>query len=100
MSPLAKGLVLLFGVPVVLGGIFFTYFSATGEERMRGVCQQIPSGMRFSELTTLAQNYNFAAPLEQSGVYLLHDARSYGRHTCKIVLEQGTVQSATYNFAD
>ena len=35
MSPIAKGLVLLFGFPVILAILFFYFFMSTGEERMR-----------------------------------------------------------------
>jgi hypothetical protein len=45
MSPLAKGLGALFGLPIVLAIIFFSYFNLTGEDRMRAVCGEVKPGM-------------------------------------------------------
>jgi hypothetical protein len=100
MTPLAKGLVLLFGVPVVLGIGFFYYFSATGEERMRNLCVQVKPGISLDQLKAFAQENNIRTSVNQEGTSFLGDARSYGRHTCKVVVEAGIVKSADYSFAD
>ncbi len=99
MSPLGKGLVLLFGIPVVMGVGFFYYFSATGEERMRAVCSEVAPGMTIAQLVSFARERNFRLPSNE-GVTFLAESRSYGRHSCRIVLQAGVVQSAAYSYAD
>jgi hypothetical protein len=99
MTPLGKGLVLLLGVPAVMGIGFFYYFSATGEDRMRAVCGEVKPGMTTAQLVSFARERNFRPPANE-GVTFFADSRSYGRHSCRIDLQAGVVQSATYSYAD
>jgi hypothetical protein len=100
MTPLAKGLGLLFGAPVVLALIFFTYFNATGEDRMKSVCKQITPGMSTAKLNGFIEKWKLSGTIPESGVALLGEPRSYGRHTCKVTMAAGAVKSAEYAFAD
>ena len=100
MTPLAKGLGLLIGAPIILAAIFFTYFNATGEDRMRSVCKQVTPGMTVAKLNVFIEDWKLAGTVPESGVVLLGQPNSYGRHTCKVTLAAGAVIAAEYNFAD
>ncbi len=100
MSPLTKGLGLLFGFPIVLAVVFFTYFNATGEDRMRAVCSQVTPGMTRAQLDQFALDKKLKGSGKDAGVSFLSEPRSYGRHTCKVTMAAGLVKAAEYNFAD
>ena len=100
MTPLAKGLGLLFGAPVVLAIIFVTYFNTTGEDRMKSVCRQVTPGMSAAKFKGFVEEWKFNATVPESGVVVLAEPKSYGRHTCKVSLAAGAVTSADYSFAD
>ena len=100
LSPLAKGLMLLFGVPIVLTIGFVSYFEATGESRITYVCKKIAPGMGLTQLKEFALEHKLSVPGRGSGTVFLGDARSYGRHTCKVILDGDVVKSAEYSFAD
>ena len=100
MSPLAKGLGALFGLPIVLAIIFFSYFNLTGEDRMRAVCKEVKPGMTQAQLNRFVQDNRLDAAGADNGASVLGDARSYGRHTCKVTMEAGAVKAAQYSFAD
>lgn len=100
MTPLAKGLGLLFGAPVVLTVIFVTYFNVTGEDRMRSVCKQVTPGMSATKFKAFVEEWKFSGTVPESGVLVLAEPKSYGRHTCKVTVSAGAVKSAEYSFAD
>lgn len=100
MTALRKGLLLLFGMPVVLAVIFVTYFNSTGEDRMRNVCSKVKVGMSKAQVNDLMTEWRLDGKLVDSGVAVLGETRSYGRHTCKVTLANGVVSAAAYQFAD
>ena len=100
MSPLAKGLGALFGLPIVLAIIFFSYFELTGEDRMRAVCSQIKPGMTGVQLKQFVLDNRLNGSGADTGVSFLGESRSYGRHACKVTMAAGAVKAAEYNFAD
>jgi hypothetical protein len=100
MSPLAKGLGALFGLPIILAIIFFTYFNLTGEDRMRAICNQVKPGMTGAQLNRFVLDNRLNDSGAGKGTSFLGDPRSYGRHTCKVTMEAGAVKAAEYNFAD
>lgn len=100
MSPLAKGLGLLFGVPVVLAAIFVAYFTATAEDRMRSVCQKVTPGMGKARLDDFLVEWRLNGSVPADGRVVLNEPRSYGRHSCRVSMAGGVVQSAEYVFAD
>lgn len=100
MSPLTKGLGALFGLPIVLAIIFFSYFNFTGEDRMRAICRQVKPGMTWAQLNQFVLDNRLNGSGADKGVSFLGDSRSYGRHTCKVTMEAGAVKAAEYNFAD
>ncbi|MBK7017443.1 MAG: hypothetical protein IPH39_18220 [Sulfuritalea sp.] len=100
MTPLAKGLGLLFGAPAILTAVFFTYFHVTGEDRMKSVCRQVTPGMSSEKFRGFVEEWKFSATVPESGAVLLAEPRSYGRHTCKVTLVASAVKSAEYAFAD
>ncbi len=97
MTPLSKGLGILFGIPLLLSAIFFYYFTATGEERMRATCAQVAQGMTFEQLAVFAREHNLSAPANNSPTVLLTEQRNFGGHSCKVEFQSGTVANATYH---
>lgn len=100
MSPIAKGLGLLFGLPIVLAIVFFTYFNATGEERMKSVCSQIAPGMTQARLNEFIREKRLSGRSVAGGISFIGDSMSYGRHACKVTMLAGVVKAAEYSFAD
>lgn len=100
MSPLAKGLGALFGLPIVLAIIFFSYFNLTGEDRMRAVCGEVKPGMTRAQVNQFVLDKRLDGSAADRGVSFLGDSRSYGRHSCKVTMEADTVKAAQYSFAD
>ena len=99
MSPIAKGLVLLFGFPAMLAVIFFYYFLSTGEERMRSTCELITPGMSHAEAVKVSHDHNLSPPAKDVQVAALEELRSFGRHTCQVTFDAGVVKSAEYRLA-
>ena len=99
MSPMVKGLGLLFGFPVMLAVIFFYYFMSTGEERMRAVCEKVTPGMSHANVVAVSHENNLSVPAKDASVALLEELRSFGRHRCQVTFENGTVKSAEYHLA-
>lgn len=100
MTPLAKGLGLLFGAPAILAVVFVTYFNATGEERMRAVCGEVTPGMTRDRVSEFARDKRLNGTIAETGTTILADPRSYGRHACKLTLAAGVVKAAEYSYAD
>jgi hypothetical protein len=100
MSPLTKGLGALFGLPIILAIIFFSYFNLTGEDRMRAVCREVKPGMTQAQLNQFMLDRRLNASGADKGASVLGDSRSYGRHSCKVTMEAGTVKAAEYILAD
>lgn len=100
MTPLTKGLGILFGFPVVLSIGFFTYFNATAEDRMTQLCRQVVPGMTTAQLKDFAQENRLTGPNRDAEVTVLGDTRSYGRHACRVTLDAGVVQASGYTLSD
>ena len=100
MSPLAKGLGVLFGLPAILAVVFFTYFTATGADRMKGVCRQVSAGMTRAQLDAFIADKRLDGVIADTGISILGDAKSYGRHSCKLTMAAGVVITAGYVLAD
>ena len=97
MSPLAKGLGALFGLPIVLAIIFFSYFNLTGEDRMRAVCGEVKPGMTRAQVNQFVLDKRLDGSAGDRGVSFLGDSRSYGR---QVTMEAGAVKAAQYSFTD
>ena len=100
MNPILKGLLFVFGVPVLFGISYFYYALSTGEKRMTAVCAQIQPGMNLAQVKGLAEEHGLTAPHKDSGVTYLGESRTYGRFACKVVLDAGIVKSSEYQHAD
>lgn len=100
MNPMAKGLALVFGVPVLFGIAFFYNALATGEQRMTEVCAQIEPGMSLAQLRDFAADHGLSQPGMDAGVAYLGEGKTYGRFACKVELEAGVVKSSAYSHAD
>ena len=100
MSPLAKGLGILFGLPIVLAIIFFSYFELTGADRMRALCSQVKPGMTGVQLKQFVLDNRLDVSGAAKGASVLGNPRSYGRHACKVTMEADAVKAAEYEFTD
>lgn len=79
---------------------YWVYGSVTAEARMKATCAAINPGMSFDELKEFALSRGLLAPKRDRGVMYLAEGRSFGRHACKVLLEQGVVKASEYNYAD
>ena len=73
---------------------------ATAEERMKATCAAITPGMSFAELQEFARRHGLLSPKRDNGLMYLAESRSFGRHACKVILEQGIVKYSEHNYAD
>ena len=84
----------------LLLAVFFGYFFYslnTAPARMMEVCSQIKPGMTHAQLKTFAEEHGLSQPpKKESGATFLGESRSYGRFTCRVVLEAGVVKSSEY----
>ena len=97
-----RWIVRLVGAGFVLYVAYFAFSLATGKERMTNLCQQITPGMTIDRLLTLAQDNGLGPRRLDAGTRLayLAEARSFGRHACRVELDNGVVKSAAYSYAD
>jgi hypothetical protein len=85
---------------LVAGVAYWVYGYATAEERMKATCAAIKPGMSFTELKEFARQRGLLSPNRDSGLMYLAEGRSFGRHACKVTLEQGIVTHSEHNYAD
>jgi hypothetical protein len=85
---------------LVAGLAYWVYGYATAEQRMKATCAAIKPGMSFTELKEFARQRGLLSPQRDSGLMYLAEVRSFGRHACKVLLEQGIVKHAEHNYAD
>lgn len=97
-----KRILLFAGLAYLLYAAYYAYSLATGKDRMTEVCNQIRPGMTISVLNKLAEDHGLGPGNLTAGTKLayLAEARSFGRHACRVELEAGIVKNAVYNFAD
>ena len=86
-----------FGLPY-LG--YWIYGLATAQERMESTCAAIKPGMSFDALKEFANRHGLLTPARQNGIMYLAETRSFGRHACKVTLENGVVSRSEHNYAD
>lgn len=85
----------------ILGGILYCADLFVGaESRMRQACGEIAPGMSVATLRTFAKKHGMNAPRQESGVTFLAESMTFGRWSCRVVLEKGVVRNSEYNFAD
>jgi hypothetical protein len=92
----------LLAIGAVLLAVFAYHFYniVTAEKRVRGLCEQITSGMPLAELKAFAAEYDLLPPGEETGVSIMVEQKSYGRWGCVVELEDGVVRRSEYHFAD
>ena len=103
-EPLAsrRWIVRIAGAGFLLYVAYFAYSLATGKERMTNLCQQITPGMTIDSLLVLARDKGLGPRRLDADTMLayLAEARSFGRHACRVEFDHGRVTSASYNYAD
>jgi len=89
-------------VALLLFVSYFYYSLDTGKERVSAVCTQMKPGMTYSELIALAKNHGLGpgVPRPDAKLVYLAELRTYGRHACRVELDNGVVKNASYNYAD
>ena len=97
-----KRILLVTGFALLSCAAYIAFSIATGEDRLTEVCSQMKPGMTTEQLMNLAKERGLGPRNLDSGMKLtyLAEARSFGRHACKVELDAGIVRSATYNYAD
>lgn len=92
----------LVGLSITLYYSYFLYSLDTGRVRVTDLCVQMKPGMPLDELILLAKEHGLGPrmPKPDARLVYLAELRSYGRHACRVELENGVVTSATYNYAD
>jgi hypothetical protein len=100
MSEIRRTVVLSIGLLLVGGIAYWVYGYATAEDRVKATCVAIKPGMAFAELKEFAISHDLLPPKRDSGVMYLAERRSFGRHACKVLLEQGIVKQSEHNYAD
>ena len=86
---------------ILIGGLAYSVYGyMTAEERMKVTCASIKPGMSFADLKEFAQRHGLLSPKRDSGLMYLAESRSFGRHACKVILEQGIVKHSEHNYAD
>ena len=80
----------------------FAHSMAIGKNRMTEVRSRIKSSMTTAQLRELAPEHGLGPRTLHSETKLtyLAEARSFGRHACKVELEAGVVMRAAYSYAD
>lgn len=87
----------------VLFWLAYVFYSlASGSERMTRTCQRIKPGMSVAQLMTFAGKHGLGPRRLTADTTLayLAEARSFGRHACRVELAGGRVARSSYNFAD
>lgn len=99
---LLKWVVRVAGIGFLVYAGYFYYSLTTGKERMTEVCSQMNPGMPVEQLIRMAKKHNLgpSMPKPDTKLAYLAERRSFGRHACRVELENGVVKNATYNYAD
>ena len=88
------------GVAIIGGIIYYSYSFGSAEGRIRSICADITPGMPFNTLLTFAKDHGLSQPQDDSGVSYITENKTFGRWGCRVVLNQGLVQIAEYNYVD
>lgn len=99
---LLKWAVRIAGIGLLFYVGYFYYSLTTGKERMTEICRQMKPGMPVEQLISLAKEHSLgpSMPKPDTKLTYLAELRSFGRHACRVELENGVVKNATYNYAD
>lgn len=86
---------------VIAGSIVYVFYGFfTAEVRIKEVCNQIKPGMSITDLRAFGAQHGLNPPHSGSGINFMVEARTFGRHGCKVDLESDVVKHVEYNFAD
>ena len=92
------------GLYVLLSIAYVFYSMATGEARVTELCNQITPGMTRSQVMAFAVEHSINAGTRHiapnANAAYLTEARTLGRHTCRVELESGVVKTTAYKFYD
>jgi hypothetical protein len=100
MAKIRKMFVGIFLLATVGGLAYYTYGYINAENRVREICFQIKPGMSRAELKTFGSEHGLRSNPPDAGIYYMAETRTFGRYACKVVLDQGVVKQAEYDFAD
>ena len=100
MQKTRKTINLIVGLCLFLVMSRCSYSFITAGDRMKQTCKEIEVGMTVVQLDVFARRHGLSVPYKESGVIFLSESETFGRWSCRVVLDKGVVQSAEYNFAD
>jgi hypothetical protein len=90
----------LIGLAVVVMSYCTNNF-ISAEARVKAVCEQIKPGMPIAELQLFGLDHGLGGlPYPQPGINFMVEKKTAGRFGCKVVLEDGVVKEAAYQFSD
>lgn len=87
-------------IAILAAGYYLFIGYVTAPKRVRSVCAQIHAGTTFAELQALAEAHGLTMPHEVAPVLFLVEARTFGRHGCKVEFQGPVVSKAEYEFRD
>jgi hypothetical protein len=91
----------LFLLAIVCWVILMFYWFASAETRVQALCAEISAGMPVAELNRFASRNGLRPPVVTSGgTSFLVEAKTFGRHGCRVETADGMVRSVDYSFAD
>lgn len=84
----------------ILGGLaywFYGYYSA--ESRLTETCRAIHPGMNLVELESVALDRGIGpVPQKRDGIAYMAEMKTFGRYGCRLVISNGRVVRADYDF--
>ena len=85
---------------LLLGGLgYYVYGFASAESRLMARCAEIRPGTSIEALQEFALAHGLRAP-RGDGVNYLVETKTFGRHGCRVTVENHAVTESRYDFAD
>jgi hypothetical protein len=91
---------LLLGAVLVGGISYCSYNFMTAENRVRELCGRIKPTMPVAELKAFSAQHGLRPDVRDTGVSVLVESESFGRHGCRVVVNSGFVQASEYVYSD
>jgi hypothetical protein len=90
----------VFGILVVGGISYCSYHFTSAEQRVTQLCAEIKPPMSISELRAFREKHGLVPDVRDTGTSFLMDRKSFGRHGCKVTMDNGIVKESEYIYAD
>jgi len=87
------------GVLLLSGLGYYVYHFGSAEGRVSSLCREIAIGMPIQSLREFATAHGLKPP-QGEGVNHLVEKKTFGRHGCRVWVENQAVKESRYEFAD